>query len=76
LVKIIPITEAEMKSNIRFLKSKSASGYDETTSKTLKVCATLIGHPLSYIYKHSQYTSIFSGCLKISVAKPLYKKRD
>jgi hypothetical protein len=45
----IPITEAEIKSVIHFLKPKKSSGYDEITSKILKACASLISNPLIYI---------------------------
>jgi hypothetical protein len=54
-------------------KPKKSSGYDEITSKTLKTCASLISHPLSYIYNHLIYTGIFSDCLKIAGVKPMYK---
>jgi hypothetical protein len=42
----------------------------------MKACASLISHPLSYIYNHSLYTGIFPDRLKIAVVKPLYKKGD
>jgi len=58
------------------LKPKKSSGYDEITMKTLKACASLICHPLSYIYNYSLYTSIFPDCLKSAVVKPLCKKWD
>ena len=48
----------------------------KTTSKILKACASLISHPLSYIYNQSLHTGIFPDCLKIAVVKPLYKKGD
>jgi len=35
-IKLIPITEAEIKSIIRFVKPKKSSGYNEITSKILK----------------------------------------
>jgi Notch-like protein len=73
-IKIIPITEAEIKSIIHFLKPKKSTGYDEITSKILKACASLISHPLSYICNHSLDTGIFPDQLKIAVVKPLYKK--
>ena len=72
-IKIIPITE--IKSIIHSLKPKKSSGY-ETTSKILKAYASPSSHPLSYNYNHLLYTGIFPDCLKISVAKPLYKKGD
>jgi hypothetical protein len=44
-IKTIPITETEIKIIIHSLKSKSSSGYDEITSKTLKACSALISRP-------------------------------
>jgi hypothetical protein len=41
-IKIVPTSEAEIKSIILSLKSKDSFGYDEITSKTLKACASLI----------------------------------
>ena len=65
-LKLIPITEAEIKSIIHSLKQKQKkkqkkSGYDERTRKILKACASLFIHPLSYICNHSLYirTRIF-----------------
>jgi hypothetical protein len=67
---------------MHFLKPKKSSGYGEITikhtshGKILKACASLICHPLSYIYNYSLYTSIYPDCLKSAVVKPLYKKGD
>jgi hypothetical protein len=66
-IKIIPITEAEV---------NKSSVSNKVTSEILKACASLISHPLSYIYNHSLYTGISPGCLKIAVVKPFYKKGD
>jgi hypothetical protein len=55
-IKIIPNAA---KSIIHFLKPKKLLGYDETTSKSLKMCASLITHPLSFNYNHSLFTAIF-----------------
>jgi len=72
-IKIIPITEPEIKSTIHFLKPRKSSGYNEITRKILKACASLISHPLSYIYNHLLYTGIFPDHLKIAVVKPISK---
>jgi hypothetical protein len=42
----------------------------------LKACATLVNHPLSYIYNHLLYKGIFRDHLKIAIVKPLYKTGD
>jgi hypothetical protein len=44
-IKIIQITEAQIKSIIHSLKPKKLSSYDEITSKILNACASLISHP-------------------------------
>jgi hypothetical protein len=41
-IKIVPTSEAEIKSIIFSLKSKNSSNYDEITSRILKVCPSLI----------------------------------
>jgi hypothetical protein len=72
-IKIVPTSEAEIKSIILPLNSKNSSGYDEIMRKILKAYASLISQPLSHIYNHSQCTGIFPDCLKISLLKPLFK---
>ena len=47
-INIIPITEAEIKSIIHFLKPKNSSGYDEILWKMIKSWASIISFPLSY----------------------------
>jgi hypothetical protein len=74
-IKIIPITENEIKS-LKQAPPKKSSDYDEITSKILKACASRISHPLRYIYNHSLYTGIIPDHLKIAVVKPLYTKRN
>jgi hypothetical protein len=75
-VKTIPATETEIKSIIHSLTAKNSLGYDQITSKILKVCASLIKHSLNHIYNHSLFTGILPGNLKISVVRPLYKEGD
>jgi hypothetical protein len=75
-IKTIPTTEIEIKSIIHSLKARNSSGYDRITSTILKLCASLIGHPLAHICNHSFFTGIFLDHLKISVVRSLYKKGD
>jgi hypothetical protein len=51
-IDIIPITEAEIQSIVHSQKPKKSSSYDEIMSKILKACASVISHPLKYIYNH------------------------
>jgi hypothetical protein len=43
------------------------SGFDKITGKILNTYASLMRHPLSFIYNHSLYTGNFPDCLKIAV---------
>ena len=54
-IKTIPTKEAEINSIIHSLTPTKSSGYNEITSNILKACASLISHPLSYIYNHLLY---------------------
>jgi hypothetical protein len=71
-MRIIPITESDIKSIIPSLKPNKLSDYNEVTSEILKY----LHLPLSYIYNYSLHTGIFSDQIKIAVVKPLYKKED
>jgi len=42
----------------------------------LKILASPINHPLSYIYNHSLHIGSFPDQIKIAIVKPLYKKGD
>jgi hypothetical protein len=75
-IKTVPTTQTEIKSIIHSLKAKNSSGYDGITSTILKVCASVIIHPLTHICNHSLFTGIFPNHLKISIVRPLYKKGD
>ena len=72
-IEIILITETEIKRIIHSLKPKQ-NRQVLVTSIILKTCASLISHPLSYIYNHSLYKCIFHGCLKIAEVKPTVNK--
>lgn len=54
---------------------KKKSDYGEVSS-IVKACASLMSHPLIYIYNRSLYTGIFPDCLQIAVVKSVYKKGD
>ena len=58
-IKIIPVTEAEVKVIIMSLKPKYSTGYDEIPTKILKHCVHSIGKTLTYIYNCSLTTEIF-----------------
>jgi len=66
----------EIISIIKFLKTKNSSGYDEISTKLLKISANYICSPLTYICNKSISTGIFPERLKYSIIKPLFKKGD
>jgi hypothetical protein len=66
----------EITSIIKSIKTKNSSGYDEISTKLLKISANYICSPLTYICNKSVSTEIFPERLKYSVIKPLYKKGD
>jgi Notch-like protein len=49
-------------------------GYDEISTKILKVTGPFVSSPLNYVYKSISGT--FPTHLKYSVVKPLFKKGD
>jgi exonuclease III len=66
----------EVERIIRSLRLKNSYGYDEISTKILKVSATLISSPLNYICNKAIVSGIFPTRLKYSTVKPLYKKGD
>jgi hypothetical protein len=66
----------EIISIIKSLKTKNSFGYDEINTKLLKVSASYICSPLTYIYNKSISTGILPERLKYSIIKSLYKKGD
>jgi hypothetical protein len=63
----------EITSIIKSIKTKNSSGYDEISTKLLKISANYICSLLSYICNKSVSTGIFPERLKYSVIKPLYR---
>jgi len=58
------------------LKSKRSYGYDEITTKILKISSLFIVSPLTYICNRMLSTGTFLDRLKYSEIKPIYKKGD
>ena len=71
-------TTGETEKIIKELKSKSSCGYDEITTKILKISSPFIVSPLTYtrICNRMLSTGRFPDRLKYSEIKPIYKKRD
>jgi hypothetical protein len=58
------------------LKIKESSGYDEVSTRMLKISAPFISSPLSYICNRSMLSGTFPTRLKYTIVKPLLKKGD
>ena len=66
-MKTIPVSETEVISIIKSLKSKNTTGYDGISNKILKHCAHIISKPLTYIYNRSLTTGIFPERCKFAI---------
>jgi Notch-like protein len=66
---------AEIRKVITCLKTKSY-GYDEISTKILKVSMSYIISPLTYICNESLAQGIFPDRLKFAVVKPIFKNDD
>jgi exonuclease III len=66
----------EVERIIRSLRLKNSHGYDEISTKILKISAPFISSPLNYILNKSTISGIFPTRLKYSIVKPLFKKGD
>jgi hypothetical protein len=53
---------------------KNSCGYDEISTKVLKISAPFISSPLCYICNKSMLSGIFPSRLKYAIVKPLLKK--
>jgi len=55
---------------------KNSHGYNEISIEVLKISATCICSPLTYICDKSILSGIVPDRLKFSIIKPIYKKGD
>ena len=70
------IDEIIVKKTINNLPTKNSCGYDDISSKLLKVIATVIIKPLTLLINQVLNTGIFPDKLKIAKVIPIYKKGD
>jgi hypothetical protein len=70
----IPVSEVEVRSIIKSLKSKGTPGYDGISSKILKQCASTVIKPLTYICNLSLITETSPERCKLAIVRPIYKK--
>ena len=69
-----PTTTSEIENIVKTLKPKNLCGYNEISTKLLKIYATFISSPLNYICNKVITKGVFQDRLKYFVIKPLYKK--
>jgi hypothetical protein len=66
----------EIEKIIKSLKSKNTGGYDEISTRILKLSAPYIISLLTYICNTILNTSIFRDKLKYAIIKQIFKKGD
>jgi len=66
----------EITSIIKSLKTKNSYGYDEISTKVLKISVTYICSPLTYICNKSILAGKFPDPMKFPTVKPIYKKGE
>ena len=70
------IDEIIVKKTINNLPTKNSCGYDDVSSKLLKVIAPVIIKPLTLLINQVLNTGLFPDTLKIAKVIPIYKKGD
>jgi hypothetical protein len=61
---------------IKSLKTKNSYGYDEISTKILKISCPFISSLLNYICSKILFLGVFPERLKHAVIKPLHKNGD
>lgn len=69
-------TPSEVESVIRGLKNTHTTGYDDISTKIIKIVATLISGVLSHTLNLCIQQGVFPKKLKVTIIKPLYKKKE
>ena len=75
-IKLNSLSTKEVENIIKSLKLKNSYGYDEISTKVLKMSSVYISSPLTHICNKSLSQGIFPDRLKYSQIKPLFKKGD
>jgi hypothetical protein len=66
-------TTKETERIIKSLKAKNSYGYDEISTKILKISSPFISSPINYICKKMLFWGVFPYRLKYAIIKPLHK---
>ena len=75
-IKVKNTSIKETEKIINSLRIKESSGYDEVSTKILKISAPFIRSPLSFICHKSMLSGTFPTRLKYAIVQPLLKKGD
>jgi len=59
-----------------YYKTKNLYGYDEISTKILKISCPFISSPLNYIYNKMPFYGVFPDRLKYAIIKPIHKNDD
>jgi len=74
-IKFNNTSNKETEKIINSLKIKESSGYEEISTKVLKISSPFISSPLSYICNKSMLSGTFLTRLKYAIVEPLLKER-
>jgi len=61
---------------IKSLKTKNSYGYNEISTKILKISCPFISSPVNYICNKMLFWGVFPGRLNYAIIKPLHKNDD
>lgn len=72
---LYPTTPLEIVKIIKSLNVTNSVGYDEISTKVLKLSAENLAPVISYLINLSFVTGTFPDKLKVTIIKPLYKQK-
>ena len=67
------VLTVEVKARLKQLKSKKATGHDDSPPDVIKSCSECLAQPLTYVINISLSTGIFPDKWKVAKVVPLYK---
>ena len=70
------VSSQEIEDIKKSLKTKNSHGYEEISTKILKLSIYYISSPLIYICNRMLFSGVFPRRLKFAEVKPIYKKGD
>jgi hypothetical protein len=71
-----PVTYNEIQNIVKSFKPKTSSGNDEISPKLLKMCSSVLSHPLAHIANISLETGVFPSQMKVAKVIPIFKAND